>query len=118
MHQTQATSGVASLAETLCLYFQVQLFNQAIIFFQVGIVQILMVRSPLLLSPKGNRSAVDFYFSAEWHRKLLDVTSLTSNRTANIWYLTIQTARRHNPRRMSAFGPAHARVVGEGGLNI
>ena len=29
-----------------------------------------------------------------------------------------QTARRHNPRRMSAFGPANARVVGEGGLNI
>ena len=92
--------------------------KQSIIFFEVGIVQILIVRSPLLLSPKGNRSAVDFYFSAKWHRKPLDVISLTSNRTANIWYLTKQTARRHNPRRMSAFGPAHARVVGEGGLNI
>jgi len=63
--------------------------KQSIIFFEVGIVQILIVRSPLLLSPKGNRSAVDFYFSAEWHRKSLEVTSLTtSTRRANTWYLT------------------------------
>ena len=53
-------------------------------------VQILIVRSRLLLSPKGNRSAVDFYFSAEWHRKSLEVTSLTTStrRANNTWYLT------------------------------